>query len=749
MKSITVLVSAVLFLATPSSAELTTDRTITKVVKLLESMLESSKKEGASERDLFAKHKCYCDTNEAQKKTSIALTTEQIGLLENQIEDKQASTAELSKDVAKLKDDMEKNREDLKAANALRGKELKAFSELEKDLNESITAMSDAIKTLDEIGADQTLDVGADHTQYMAKSDSLLKLKTTVKHALVAASAFINTKQVASMQAFLQAPFTGTYTTQSSEVVGILKDMRDTFSSNLETAQAREAAAIEAHTKYTQAKDDEHKDMLASNKAKQDKLSTNDGDLATFRDQLKTAQKDLADDQQFLRELVDMCNAKAKQYEERTLLRSNEETAIAEAISILNSDAAFASFGKVKATKTGATSASYFFQRSSIQKHGVAQQDLQRERAKAFLRKASKGKEFPLLSRAMALLQANNPFAVVLAEIKKMIDLIADEEKADQEQFDWCVSERKTNNDNLGAKKKQITALEGSIQDLVDAIEKPVSGLQDMIAKAETDLEENIKSQKTETSDRADDNLAYQKNIESLVEAEQLLTKAIKVLKVYYEQVLKDAGATQLLALSASAKPAPPPTWGDTYKGQKSGGVDAIGMLEFILKNTKDEETQAHEEEKTAQHAFEDSMILLKKGQQGLLDSIAGLKLDLAKKQEELLGKRDDLSATTAEKEAIEAYLLKIKDGCDFIQDNLASRKNNRKDEKAALENAVTLLKQTPTYIAAVADQHREDLGVCADTCEDSGEQNVKCKACLAKVTIPAYCAGHAGTEGC
>ena len=50
-----------------------------------------------------------------------------------------------------------------------------------------------------------------------------------------------------------------------------------------------------------------------------------------------------------------MCEEKAKGYANRKLLRANEEAAIAEAISILNSDEAFETFGNSDATKTGAT----------------------------------------------------------------------------------------------------------------------------------------------------------------------------------------------------------------------------------------------------------------------------------------------------------------------------------------------------------------------------------------------------------
>merc|ERR1719207_2334 len=70
--------------------------------------------------------------------------------------------------------------------------------------------------------------------------------------------------------------------------------------------------------------------------------------------EMNTAQERLSDDQDFLASLTDRCSKKKAEYEKRNMLRSQEEAAIAEAIAVLNSDAAFATFGSVSATSTGA-----------------------------------------------------------------------------------------------------------------------------------------------------------------------------------------------------------------------------------------------------------------------------------------------------------------------------------------------------------------------------------------------------------
>merc|ERR1712157_541232 len=83
-------------------------------------------------------------------------------------------------------------------------------------------------------------------------------------------------------------------------------------------------------------------------------MGDNDGDLSSKKTSLEEAIKQKEDDEEFLEKLLEMAKKKAKNYEERKMLRANEEAAIAEAISILNSDEAFATFGGADATSSGA-----------------------------------------------------------------------------------------------------------------------------------------------------------------------------------------------------------------------------------------------------------------------------------------------------------------------------------------------------------------------------------------------------------
>merc|ERR1719174_1556730 len=84
----------------------------------------------------------------------------------------------------------------------------------------------------------------------------MLGLKATMKSAFEAASALLSAKQRKTLTSFIQAPFTGAYQSQSGEIVGILKNMRDTFKANLADARQAESTSQEDYDKFSKVKTD-------------------------------------------------------------------------------------------------------------------------------------------------------------------------------------------------------------------------------------------------------------------------------------------------------------------------------------------------------------------------------------------------------------------------------------------------------------------------------------------------------------
>merc|ERR1719456_335073 len=640
-----------------------------------------------------------------------------------------------------------------------------------------------------------------------------MKLSSNVVKALKAASIFLPATEKKAVFAFIQtgAPFTGTYTAQSGEIVGILKNMKDTFTANLKEARAAEKAAQESHDKFMATKKEEYDTMKEMFDAKQEKMGGNDEALATARENLDTARDNLASDQDFLAKLEVICAEKTKEYADRKMARANEEAAISQAIAILNSDVAFETFGNVKATTTGSTGPAFL----QVSKKAI-QQSARDQAQKLLQTTARKLKSLRLAKLAVAM--ESNPFTKLFEMIDKVIAMIDKEQKADEDQKAWCDDERTKNDEMLAEKKEAITRLEGEIETLDDEINNPETGLKAILAETQESLKENRESQATSTADRQAENVQYQKEVANTVEAEKILKKAIKVLEKFYkwlhrkqaphhyeEHAGKDSGGAGIERLpgasveeleeacsmnpncagfntngwlkssigeaekfydvageslyvkvydeespvlsQVSEDPAPPEPFEEPV-GQKAKGTDAVTMLRFILDETQKEERAAHEAEEEAQHEYEDLMTDLKTKEEEFVEKIAETEKTLAEKEKTLEETRVNLDVTVKAKKAIERYLEKIKPGCDFITQYIDGRTDARKAEKEALIEAKKILKGTPAYQSAQAKDEKEALGKCADKCVGNME-HVECKACVAESTIPAYCAGHADTPGC
>merc|ERR1719398_243285 len=264
---------------------------------------------------------------------------------------------------------MAENQKGQGEATTTRGKEEEAFEKEEEDLVKGIEQLDKGIDILAAVGADQTVSGDSDSellmakdatesakAMFMSKKSVVKKLDDNLKEALRAASVFLDNKQRGVVSSFLQAPFTGNYNAQSGEIVGVLKNMNDTFTANLANARQVEAKALADFTAMKKVLDEEYDEMSDLFEKRKKEIGETAELISRTTSEMNTAEERLGDDSDFLASLTDRCAKKKAEFDKRNMLRSQEEAAIAEAIAVLNSDQAFATFGKVSATSTGSTS---------------------------------------------------------------------------------------------------------------------------------------------------------------------------------------------------------------------------------------------------------------------------------------------------------------------------------------------------------------------------------------------------------
>merc|ERR1719182_360307 len=159
--------------------------------------------------------------------------------------------------------------------------------------------------------------------------------------------------------------------------------------------------------------------------------------------------KEIGDNAAQIATLTERCSAKAKEFEKRNMLRAGEEAAIAEAISILNSDAAFESFGKVDATSTGATG---FVQGASFIQ--MSETPELRGKVSKELILASRKVHSVRVARIAMMISDGNAFKKVLEMINKTVGIIEAEEADDVLKKDTCIEEQEANEKAKSDKEK-------------------------------------------------------------------------------------------------------------------------------------------------------------------------------------------------------------------------------------------------------------------------------------------------------
>jgi len=203
---------------------------VKKVISLLTEMQTGLKDQAKSDEEVYQKMSCFCETNTKEKNDAVKQAEKNIAELESTIESLAAKIGGLTAEIANLKKEIEDNRAALATATELREKEAAEFAAEEKELLGSIGALNDAIAVLSKHNA----------------PEALVSVRTLLQKHLKGHNKVLS--------AFLQQPYQS-YASQSGEVFGILKSMKETFETNLSAAQKEEQEAKDMYESLKAAKE--------------------------------------------------------------------------------------------------------------------------------------------------------------------------------------------------------------------------------------------------------------------------------------------------------------------------------------------------------------------------------------------------------------------------------------------------------------------------------------------------------------
>merc|ERR1719247_3846445 len=242
--------------------------------------------------------------------------------------------------------------------------------------------------------------------------------------------------------------------------------------------------------------------------------------LAEDKEERAETQKQLKADEKFFDETKKSCSAKAEQWSGRSRSRTEELAAIDEAVGILTSPEAKATFANSTST--------FFLQTSAVENAEVSGP----KRAAAFniLKKAAQDSHSLRLASIASSVSTQGHFDKVIKDIDLMIANLRAEEKADVEHRDWCENEKKSaefKNENLQYDQDQLT------QKIERAEDQKVK-LEEEVAKTDDEKSMTLTAMAEALATRNEENKAFKQALKDDSDAVGLISQAIEVLSGYY-----------------------------------------------------------------------------------------------------------------------------------------------------------------------------------------------------------------------
>merc|ERR1719436_679768 len=457
---------------------------IRHVVTLLQNMQASVTAEGKKEEALYQKFMCYCKTGGETLAASIAAAKDKIESIGAEIKAASENKKQTEQDLADHQASRAEAKEAMATATALRAKEAKAFNQFASDSNVNLSALTAAIAAIEK-------GMGGAFLQTTA-ANSLRRF------IMEKAQAPDDTRQ--ELLAFLSGtqPAAG-YIPQSGEIVGVLKQMRDTMDKDLADATSEEGTAKQTYEALMKAKTKEVTTLTKQIEEELKRIGELDAFLANGENDLEETEAALAADTKFLQELETGCDTKTKEWEVIQKTRAEELLALAETIKVLNDDDALELF-----KKTLPSAAASFLQIEMTASAAKA-------RALAALRGGRSPRNGPLPAHPgidlieLALNGKQMGFEKVIAMIDEMVVNLKKEQQEDDNKKEYCLTQLDATED----KKKELDQSISDSETAIEEMEAAIATLTDEIKSLEDGIKALDKSVAEATDNRKAENAAY------------------------------------------------------------------------------------------------------------------------------------------------------------------------------------------------------------------------------------------------
>merc|ERR1719507_2979724 len=572
------------------------------VVELLRELKSRIESDGEAEQFIYDKYACWCQKTSERKAKAITKAQDDLKELGQLIIKLKGEVATLMSEVAELVDKIQKNEDSQKEATSIRQKKNEEFLAESTEVKEVLKALGNAIAVLKD---------GSKQDSFLQQGSRARASVTAVVDALPT-SAMVKSKDVALLREFAAFHAGAKYTPSFSSIQGILQEMYNVFSKDLESATEAEAKKNKDYEELMAAKNEELTDMREMVTKKEREKAEAEMSLAENTQVYDDTEAQLKADVDFFDEMKKGCEDKHEEWTERSKLRKEELEGIAKAIEILNSDEARELFAKsIKAGKETGVDAKkdsgVDISLIQVSKGGVPAL-----KAYASLKASAIKTHSMRLATLAARLRTTRGghFKEVIAAIDKLIATLKKEGKEDIDKRDQCLEEYQKIESTVKKTEWLIEKNEAKIAKL-EALLKALNKEKDETLEAIEKVKEEIKAMKKTRKEENEEFLQAKKDDQDAI---KLLVEARKFLKDYYEKnkiplgkVQDGSFVQQGPEFEVPEDQAPDADF--SGKGSRKGEAKGIvSIMTMIIEDLNDEIKNGMTAEENAQLAFEKAL---------------------------------------------------------------------------------------------------------------------------------------------
>jgi hypothetical protein len=651
---------------------------VAKVITLLEDLKTEVQGEATAEAAVYETFACFCKDSTSAKSGSILKSQDLIDTTSANIQADVATQSKKSSDLTERQSQQQTYEKELEDTRNRCQTESAGFEANVADLTKAVTSLDKAVVAI---------------KAKMEPATVLLSLRKSVGESLKLAEALqlIKEPKWQAAHGFLQQPDPANpeYQFHSAGIISTLEKLLEEFTEQKTDTQAEWDKAKEVCNEMIKSVTDaldENDVAMKTLKEDIEKLKTS---IADGRESLSQTESVLLDDQTYLKDVTKRCEARAKDWDQRSTLRSGELEALTQALDVLKGKVSEADVVNNRSMlfqmhKIPVSSSFLQLERTTtnhqvtVQRHGG--EHSHELRASNYLSKESARLHSPVLS-ALATRIAADPFAKVKDLIQGLIERLLAESTEEATKKGFCDEELGKETQARDFRKAET--------------EKLTVELETLGAKNESLLLEimQLKDSANATSvalDGAASTRSEEKavNIEAIAKAKEGLEavkEAIAILKQFYKQASKAKVFLQ-------ESPEPEAGFEGAYTGKQEASKGIFGLLEVIksdfertIDTTKSEEKRAASEFVDFDRTSRASIAEKEKGQELNEEDLESTRALIKQKSTDLKTAQELLDKALQGIEALKPMCL------DNVM-TFAERTAKREEEIAALKNALCYL---------------------------------------------------------